>query len=58
MAADLIELRARGCEIGLEQMACKLQVDAERDQVLLRTVVECALDPAPFSISGRNDARP
>jgi len=37
-------------------VARKLQVDAERDQVLLRTVVQRALDPAPLGVGGRNDA--
>jgi hypothetical protein len=56
MTADLFELCPGSCRIGLEEVARKLQVDAERDQVLLRTVVQRALDPAPLGVGGRNDA--
>ena len=38
-----------------DQIARKLEVDRERDQVLLRTVVELALDPSASSVVGEGE---
>jgi hypothetical protein len=40
--------------IGIHQIARELEVDRERDQVLLRTVVKLALDPASVCIVGNS----
>ena len=50
-----MEERLRGVGIGVRQPARKLEVDGKRDQVLLRTVVEIALDPATVGIGGEDE---
>ena len=39
-----------------EQVAGQAEVDRQRDQVLLRAVVDVALDPAPLGVGGRDQA--
>ena len=50
LTADVLEQRLCREGIGIDQIACELEVDRERDQVLLRTVVKLALDPASVCI--------
>jgi hypothetical protein len=55
--AHLVEQRPRRGWIGIRQPACQLEVDRERDEVLLRTVVKLALESATVGIGSRHDAR-
>ena len=51
VTAHVVEQRPpRGSPV--DQLARELEVDRERDQVLLRTVVELALDPASLDVVG------
>ena len=52
------EKSVSGGGIGLQQIARELEVDREGDQVLLRTVVELALESAAVGIRGQDDALP
>ena len=54
--AHVLEQRVCREGIGIDQIASELEVDRERDQVLLRTVVELALDSAAVCIVG--DSQP
>ena len=58
VAPHLVEERLRRGGIGVRQLARELQVDRERDQVLLRAVVEVALDPAAVGIGGQDEPLP
>ena len=44
--------------VGVDQPAGMLQVDREPDQVLLGTVVQLALDPAPVGIGSEHEPLP
>ena len=50
--AHLVEERCGGHGIGAHELARELKVDRERDQVLLRTVVELPLEAAPLGVAG------
>ena len=52
LTAHVLEQRICCEGIGIQQIARELEVDRERDQVLLRTIVELALDPASVCIMG------
>jgi hypothetical protein len=52
LTAHVREQRLDRVGIGIHKVARKLKVDRERHQVLLWTVVELALDPAPGSVLG------
>ena len=39
-------------EIGLDQSSCQLEIDGERDELLLDSVVKIALDLAAFGVGG------
>jgi len=54
--AHVLEQRVCREGIGIDQIASELEVDRESDQVLLRTVVELALDSAAVCIVG--DSQP
>ena len=56
LTTQVLEQRLSREWIGIYQIARELEVDRERDQVLLRTVVEVALDPAAVNIVG--DSQP
>ena len=58
VASHLVEERPRRSRIGVDQAGCELQVDREGDQVLLRTVVQLALDLAAVGISGQDEPLP
>ena len=58
VAAQLLEHRLDGLRIGLHELAGQADLDRERDEVLLRAVVEVALDPAPGLVGGSDDAQP
>ena len=47
--------RARGRRIGVELRLREPQGQRERDQALLRTVVEVALEAAPLDVTGGDD---
>jgi hypothetical protein len=50
--AHLIEERRGGDGISAHEVTRELNVDREGDQVLLRTVVEVALDAPPVGVGG------
>ena len=54
VAPHLFEQRLGSCRVGLRQPDRELEVDRERDQVLLHAVVQLAFDPAPVGV-GRED---
>lgn len=54
----LFEERLRGRRILVHQLAGKLQVDRECDEVLLRPLVQVKLDPAAVGIGSKNEPRP
>ena len=56
LTAHVLEQRLGREGIGTHQIARELELDRERDQVLLRTVVKLALDPAAVCIVG--DSQP
>ena len=56
LTAHVLEQRICREGIGIHQIARELEVDRERNQMLLRTVVELALDPASVCIVG--DSQP
>ena len=58
LTAHVLEQRVCREGIGIDEIARKLEVDRERDQVLLRTVVELALDPAAVCIVGDSEPLP
>ena len=43
--------------VGFDQTLGRAQVRRQPDQVLLRPVVQVALDPAPLGVGGGHDAR-
>ena len=51
----LVEQRARECGVGLELPACEPQRERQADEVLLRAVVEVALEPAPGVVARGDD---
>jgi hypothetical protein len=52
LPADVVEERPGGDGIGAHEVARELDVDRERDEALLQTVVELALDAAPVRVGG------
>ena len=56
VASDLVEELPGRSGILVRQLARKLDVDRERDQVLLNTVVELALDPPAVGVGGQDEA--
>ena len=54
VSPHLFEERPGPCRVGLGQPDRELEVDRERDQVLLHPVVQLAFDPAPVGV-GRED---
>jgi hypothetical protein len=46
LTTHVLEQCPRRAGIGIDQIPCELETDRKRNQVLLRTVVELALDPA------------
>ena len=56
LTTHVLEQRLCRERIGSDQIPRQLEIDRERDQVLLRTVVEVALDPAAVCIVG--DSQP
>lgn len=57
LVAGFREGRARGCRVGIELLERDAQRQRERDQALLCTVVEIALETAPRDVAGSNDPR-
>jgi len=55
VAPHLVQERLRRGGIGIRQPARELQVCRECDQVLLRTVVEVALDPLTVGVGGQEE---
>ena len=55
-STHLVDERARLHRIGVEELPRKLEMDRQRDQVLLRTLVERALDAPPLRRSGEDEA--
>ena len=51
-SASSVRVRLR---VGGEELFCEPEVDAQRDEVLLRAVVEVALDPQPLGICRGDD---
>jgi hypothetical protein len=47
---------ARRRDVGLDQLLDDSQVDANGDQMLLRAIMQVALDAASLGILGRHDA--
>ena len=47
---------APGCPDRRRELPRKLEMDRQRDQVLLRTLVELALDAPPLRRSGEDEA--
>ena len=58
VAGELLEHGPRPDRIGLGELARQPQVDRERDQVLLRSVMEVALDPASLRVPRGHHAGP
>jgi hypothetical protein len=56
LTTHVLEQRLCRAGIGIDQIPRELEIDRKRDQVLLRTVVEVALDPAAVCIVG--DSQP
>lgn len=56
VAPDLVEERLRRGGIGVRQLPRELQVDRERDQLLLWPVVEVTLDLATVGIGSSDDS--
>ena len=54
--ADLLEHRLRPVGIGVGDLADEVHAHRERDEVLLRAVVQVALDPAALRVAGLDDA--
>jgi len=53
---DLIEHRLGLLRVGIGDLTCESHADGERDQVLLRAVVQVAFDAAAFGVGGLDDA--
>ena len=53
---DLVEHLLGGVGIGVGELACEPGAHRERDEVLLRAVVEVALDAAALEVGGLDDA--
>ena len=51
-ARHVVHERLRCRRILLGQLVDELQIDRERDQVLLNALVQVALDPAPVGVRG------
>ncbi len=47
----LLEERLRRGRIGVDDLPCQLELDGERDEMLLSAIVEVALDPAAFGVT-------
>ena len=56
VGGDLVEHLLGGIGVGIGQLAGETRAHRERDQVLLRAVVEVALDPAPLGVGGVDNA--
>ena len=56
IASELPQQLSRGGRILLGELAGHAEVDGERDQLLLRAVVDVTLDTAPLGVSGCDDA--
>jgi hypothetical protein len=56
VAPDLVEEGVLGRRIRVRELVRELQLDGDRDQVLLDVVVEPALDLAPLGVRGREYA--
>ncbi len=54
VSPHLFEERLGSGRVGVDQTDRELEVDRERDQVLLHPVVQLAFDPAPVGV-GRED---
>ena len=53
---DLVEHLLRGVGIGVGELSREPRAHRQRDEVLLRAVVQVALDAAPFEVGGLDDA--
>ena len=58
LARQLVEHLRPGGRIVRDDVAGQTEVDGQGHQMLLRTVVEIALDPPPFGVAARHDPRP
>ena len=58
IVADLLEHLLRRVRIAVGELANQVDVHRQRDEVLLRAVVEVALDLAPRLVGRCNDPRP
>jgi hypothetical protein len=58
VALHFFEERLGGRRIRVHQWAGELQLDGERDEVLLRALVEVTLDPPAVGIGSKNEPRP
>ena len=58
LLGELVDHRLGGLGVVADQVAREPQVHRERDQVLLRAVMEVALHPAPLGVRGGHDPRP
>lgn len=57
IASDLVELRLRLLGVRIEELACELNIDAQRREALLRAIVQRALDRAPLRVRGGDEPR-
>ena len=57
VVTDLLEDLLRGVGIGVGELTRQIHVDGQRDQVLLRAVVQVALDGTALRVAGFDDAR-
>jgi hypothetical protein len=55
VAPHLLEEWARCRTVGVRLLGCELELDGERDQMLLHAFVEVALDPPPLGIGGEDE---
>ena len=58
VGADLLEHRLGGVGVGVGDLPHEVHADGQRHQVLLRAVVQVALDAAPLRVTGFDDAGP
>ena len=58
LTRELVEHLHAGFLVVDDDVLGQTQVHGQRDQVLLRPVVEVALDPAPFGVPAGDDPRP
>ena len=58
VARHLVKERLRAAGSESDQLAGELELDRERDKVLLHAVVQVTLDRATVGIGGQNEPRP